>query len=228
MQVFFGILLLLIVVAAAFYWATARLLNARSIMAFTTTTPDGKVFSVKTDKHRGEVDQIEWVWLCILYASKVLYVIGDENSSETADFKSCMNRLGNTELSEHRVRIVCGVICSDLPEISDHELHGKSVKAVLSYLNDDSRSVQTSLPLQPYRNQYLNTWICLLVSAVKNLDSMHRKILRSALLNMAVAYRSHSTCSMDSMVSVSFQAVRTAIAECAKAGADSKQQADEE
>jgi hypothetical protein len=219
MQVFFGILLFLIVVVAAMYWVAAKALTAKAIMAFTATTPDGKAFSVKIDRYRGEVDQIEWVWLCILYAAKVLYVIGDESSSETSDFKGCMDRLGSTELSALRIQIVCGLICSDLPEISEYELNGRSVKAVLSYLNENARSVQTSLPLQPYRNQYLNTWICLLVSAVKNMDSHHKQILRCALRNMAVSYRSHSTCSMGSMATVSSEAVRNAIAECAADGA---------
>jgi hypothetical protein len=159
------------------------------VLETTVVTSDGHAYYVAFRSLHDEANPIEYVWLCLMLASKLLYVIGNQRRQQPAKamLREFIQRIGDTRLAEtDTVADLAGpklrVFLANPPP------SGKTIIGRLAYVNPAKRLIWTSIPVVWYENQFPHTFLAVVDAALPALDRFHRDRLQGSLARMAELY----------------------------------------
>lgn len=181
---------ILVVIMVLVIWYIRRIRGSYMyLLEAKVVTSDAQDYYVTFRELHPETKPVEYVWLCLLLASKLLYIMGNDPQYAVAKrlFHDLIRKLGNTNLSgiEDVVKITGNQIrVLDVSEAPP----GKTIVAKLAYVNLFQRMLWTSLPVTWFASQFLHTFISVCDAALPKLDTMHRDRLQGSLARMAELY----------------------------------------
>jgi len=185
MKILVGIAILIIVVVV---WIIRKRNSYMYLLEAKVVTKNAQDYSVRFRELHPETKPIEYVWLCLLLASKLLYNIG--NDRKQAEAKSLLHDLigvvGNTNLSD--IDDVVQVTGQPIRVLDSPESSGKTIVAKLAYLNPMTRLIWTSLPATWFEHQFPHTFVAVVQATLPKLDTVHRQRLQGSLSRMAELY----------------------------------------
>ena len=186
----------------------SKVQSVLSIMSATAVTSDGLHYGFNLKLHRGEVDQMEWVWLCVLFPSRLgLATIGKNKDTQSVSFFQAFKRLGEGDWETGEdVRKICAENMT-IRSVVD----GKSIAATISGLKNGAREIQVHLSGGLLDEQYFNSWVVFLMHAANAIDTKHRNLLKKALRYMAKDYIFDGIRSIAPMTKVAKSAIKSAI-----------------
>ena len=149
-------------------------------------SPDS--YSVSFQNLHPEAKPIEYVWLCLQLAAKLLYNIGNDPNQANAkrQLMELIRVLGETDMSND----------VDLIEITGRSIQvtekpvtsGKKIVAKLAYVNPITRLIYTSLPVTWFDSQFPDTFLAVVYTALPKLDELCRARLQGSLARMSEIY----------------------------------------
>jgi len=196
-----GIVLGALVVAIILFF----LLKPKSIglvkASITATSP--LEYSVQFQELHEDVKPVEYVWLCLLLASKLLFNMG--NDAKQTEAKQVLHELiavfGRTDFASSQEILRLTEAPLDIAINGDNT--GKTISAIIEYQNIHSRSIATFLPATWYEFQFPHTLIASVYAVLPKLDEMLRKKLQGSFARMAELYTDGAdSASMKSMIEV--------------------------
>ena len=178
-----------IVIIALVIWFIRRRSSYIYLLEATVATSNAQDYYVTFRELHPETKPIEYVWLCLLLASKLLYNMGkDRKQAEAKSLSHNLIRiLGNTNLAE----------IDNVVEITGQPLRvldvsqpppGKTIVGKLAYVNPLKRLIWTSIPVTWFEYQFPYTFLAVVEASLPKLDKMHRDRLQESLSRMAKLY----------------------------------------
>ena len=185
MKIVVAIAVVVVLVVIWFIWQCSRYMYV--LQASVVARNPGE-YSVKFEELHPETKPIEYVWLCLQLAAKLLYNMGnDPNQAETKHtLNSLIGILGDTDLSgDVNVLNTAG---RSIRVSEDATTSGKKIVAKLAYVNPMTRLIWTSLPVTWFEHQFPDTLIAIVHTAIPRLDEVCRQRLQGSLARMAEIY----------------------------------------
>lgn len=160
------------------------------LLRATIGTPDGKSYRVHIEVLHDDVKPVEYVWLILTFAAKMLYVI-DPEDPRLEPAKECLI-MGIRTLGDSGLSPTTDVASFCMQEISLSGGGGRSadreIDATLMYVHPMLRLVETSLPETFFPLQFFHSWLAVVQQSLGELDEMHLTRLAGALRRMADLY----------------------------------------
>jgi len=151
---------------------------------------DDEVYNVVFRKIHPDMQPVEFVWLCLLLAAKLLYVMG--NDAKQADAKRLL--LATIALVAHTPLAttddLLGQLKGDLKvDTTVPSSRARVIKARIAYVDVATRTIWTSLPFVQFVLQYPCAWLATVQASLPHLNETLRDRLQGALLRMDQLYR---------------------------------------
>ena len=176
-------------IIALVIWFIRRRGSCIYLLEATVVTSNAQDYYVTFREPHPETKPIEYVWLCLLLAAKLLYNMGKERKQ--AEAKSLLHDLirilGNTKLSE--IDNVVQITGQPLRVVDvSQPPPGKTIVSKLAYVNPLKRFIWTSIPITWFEYQFPYTFLTVVNAVLPKLDKMHRDRLQGSLARMAELY----------------------------------------
>lgn len=204
---------LVILIAGGFLlWRAAKRAQGLPLLKVTTTTPDGYAYSVHYEDLHPQVQNVERIWLLLLFPAKMLFTIGRDpkQHEEKLRFLKSLRNLGN-EPWENALGIFD---CADTTiTLSSKPIQGKTITAQLGFKSSTSRTMRTKIPGTWYDTQMHDSWIAMLATSSLVLDERELRFLKIAFRHMSEAYETADTASIMTLINVPHAAFVNAVME---------------
>lgn len=177
-------------VAVGLLWTCNRARTAAGVplLRATVGTVDGGEYTVLIEKLRPDVEPVEYIWMILFFATKMMYNLWPTDAGQVGLFQDCIKALGNTQIGKDtNVFEVCRMPKVEVSEATAQPA-GKRVVATLYYPSITNRVIRTSIPLSPVQLQYLYSWLSLVQTALPRLNSLLLDRLQGALKVMGHLY----------------------------------------
>lgn len=157
------------------------------------STQDAVTYFVKCDDLNTETQPVEYVWLVLLSAAKMLFVMGSDTewSKPKTDLVRTIECLGRVRLDPNTDVIS---LCNRMMVVVDAGLVAPTklrFVATVGFMNLATRGFHTEIPwaLRMPEDFYPDCWIAIVVASLPKLDEQLRSQLQNSLAQMAHAYR---------------------------------------
>ncbi len=170
------------------YWLVRRRAASSSVLEARIATSDALHYSVAFVELCPGVQPVEYVWLCILLAAKLLYNMGKDQKQAEAKthLLDIIRTLGATDLWRAGNLVVEAL---EPIEIATKEASGsRLVTARVIYVNPMLRHIWTTIPLSWFEHQFPHSFLAVVQTSLPKLNDILRDRLQGALAKMSELY----------------------------------------
>lgn len=183
------LLVILSLVIIGIVWLLRQRARYMYVLRASVSTSDGFRHFVGFEHLHPETKPVEYVWLCLFFAAKMLYNMGNQEKHEEARelLLGLIAAVGETDLvgSDDIIQETLQPI-EVFPGQPDRG--AKTIAAKVAYFNPMSRYIWTSLPYACFTFQFPHSFLAIVQASLPKLDTMLRHRLQGSIARMAELY----------------------------------------